>query len=82
MGMLDEQDLQAIQAMLNATKNEMVAEATQNMKVIVDTQVKGWFDTLAVGHANVLVRLDRIEDKLDKLDIMVGAHDLKLRVVD
>ena len=84
--MVDKEMLEAIGQMMDAKlakqKAEILAESNQNMKVLLDTEVQTQFNRLAEGQNIIVERLDRIEDKLEKLEAKVGAHEIKLRVVD
>lgn len=75
--MLDEKDLQAIQAMMESmeqrTDEKLVSMEQRIIKstvALIDTEVTPKFDLLAEGQRIIVERLDRMEDRLEDMDVM------------
>ena len=68
--MLDEKDLQAIQALISANNEIILNEAAHRMRVLLDAEVTPKFDLLAEGQEAILDRLDRMKDRLEDMDVM------------
>ena len=68
--MLDEKDLQAIQALISANNEIILNEAAHRMRVLLDAEVTPKFDLLAEGQEAILDRLYRMEDRLEDMDVM------------
>ena len=68
--MLDEKDLQAIQALIAANNETILNEAAHRVRVLLDAEVTPKFDLLAEGQEAILDRLDRMEDRLEDMDVM------------
>lgn len=75
--MLEEKDLQAIAQMLAQQKQELLDEATQRMKVLLDTEVNKKFNLLAENQELLLERLpdpeasELLERRVDTLELAV-----------
>lgn len=75
--MLEEKDLQAIAQMLAQQKQELLDEATQRMKVLLDTEVSEKFNLLAENQELLLERLpdpeasELLERRVDTLELAV-----------
>ncbi len=57
--MLDEKDLQALDQLM-----------AHRMGVLIESDILPKFDLLAEGQAGILDRLDRMEDRLEDMDVM------------
>lgn len=57
--MLDEKDLQALDQLM-----------ARRMGVLIESDILPKFDLLAEGQAGILDRLDRMEDRLEDMDVM------------
>ena len=68
--MLDEKDLQAIQALIAANNETILNEAAHRVRVLLDAEVTPKFDLLAEGQEAILDRLDRMEDRLEDMYVM------------
>ncbi|MGM9566501.1 hypothetical protein [Evtepia sp.] len=64
--MLDEKDLQAIQAIILEAEQRI----TKKTVVLMEAEFKPRFDLLAEGQEAILDRLDRMEDRLEDMDVM------------
>ncbi len=68
--MLDEKDLLAIQTLIAANNETILNEAAHRMRVLLDADIAPKFDLLAEGQQTVLDRLDRMDDRLEDMDIL------------
>ena len=75
--MLDERDLQSLQALITANNDTLLNEATHRVKLLLDTEVTSKFNLLAEGIQSVqekLVshsRIDDLEGEIRLLKIVV-----------
>ena len=69
--MLDEKDLQAIQAMLDAQRKELSKDSAHNMRVIVESDVTPKFNLLAEGIQLLNEKMDKMPTPED-MEIMDG----------
>lgn len=75
--MLEEKDLQAIAQLLAQQKQELLDEAAQRMKVLLDTEVTEKFNLLAENQELLLERLpdpeasELLERRVDTLELAV-----------
>ena len=76
--MLDEKDLQAIQALIAANNETILNEAAHRVRVLLDAEVTPKFDLLAEGQEAILDRLDRLED-MDVMDSRITALEAMVK---
>ena len=82
--MLEEKDLQAIAQMLAQQKQEILDEAAQRMKVLLDPEVNTKFNLLAENQEMILNRLPGPEDtqllerRVDTLELAVRKHSREI----
>ena len=89
--MLDEKDLQAIAQLmdrkLSQQKQEILKEATQSMKVLLDAEVTPKFNLLAEEIQGLHEKLDRmaipedlelLESRVDTLELAVRKHSREI----
>lgn len=79
--MLDEKDLQAIAQMMDAKlkqqKQEILAETTHNMRVLLETEVQPQLNLLAENQQVILEKLvprsrvDELEDEMKFLKVII-----------
>ena len=73
--MLDKEDLQAIQALIDASEKRM----THQMKVLLDAEVTPKFNLLADGQAGIVERLDRLEEQVADIQSTLAVNQAVIR---
>jgi len=68
--MLDEKDLQAIQTIIREEVSHAEQHIAKNTVTLMDAEFSSRFDALADGQQGILDRLDRMEDRLEDMDVV------------